>query len=196
MRAGQPRIRRLRPNGALLSVAAKWLTSGGYVFHLPGRDQRGPGAGESNGRPKPRWWRGNSPNTRDTDTGVRPACKARLVGQTARIDGRWAISSQRGNLHLSRPRPASCDVGKIATPDSILLKPGPLSDAGACSDDAAQRQRALNFFDKPNSLWEGRYLNMGADISATHHEWFDGNGYPKGLCGWGHSPGRPYLRYC
>jgi len=75
------------------------------------------------------------------------------------------------------------DIGKIGIPDSVLLKPGRLSDRefevmkahttiGAETLDAAVRQ-----FPSAN------FLLMARDVSLTHHERFDGTGYPQGLAG-------------
>jgi HD-GYP domain-containing protein (c-di-GMP phosphodiesterase class II) len=68
------------------------------------------------------------------------------------------------------------DVGKIAIPDETLLKPGPLDD-----DEWQVMQQHVRF---------GEMIVKGiAEISdaiepvATHHERFDGNGYPRGLKG-------------
>jgi putative two-component system response regulator len=75
------------------------------------------------------------------------------------------------------------DIGKVGIPDSILLKPGQLTDRefeimkqhaliGAETLEAAARQ------------YPGvAYLRMARDIAAGHHERFDGSGYPKGLVG-------------
>ena len=75
------------------------------------------------------------------------------------------------------------DIGKVGIPDSVLLKPGRLSDRefeimkshatiGAETLDAALRQfRGVKF------------LEMARDIAATHHERFDGSGYPAHLAG-------------
>jgi putative two-component system response regulator len=75
------------------------------------------------------------------------------------------------------------DIGKVGIPDAVLLKPGRLSDRefqmmkqhttiGAETLDAA-----LKMF--PNV----KFLQMARDIAATHHERFDGTGYPNGLAG-------------
>jgi putative two-component system response regulator len=75
------------------------------------------------------------------------------------------------------------DIGKVAIPDCVLLKPGRLSDRefemmkshtmlGAQTLDAALREHP-----------EARFLKMARDIAATHHERFDGTGYPRGLKG-------------
>lgn len=75
------------------------------------------------------------------------------------------------------------DVGKVGIPDFVLLKPGRLSDRefeimkthttiGAQTLDAAV------------SRYPGvEYLRMARDIALTHHERFDGSGYPSGLSG-------------
>jgi len=75
------------------------------------------------------------------------------------------------------------DIGKVGIPDCVLLKPDRLSDAefaimkthasiGAETLDAALRKF-------PNT----RFLQMARDIAATHHERWDGTGYPAGLSG-------------
>jgi putative two-component system response regulator len=68
------------------------------------------------------------------------------------------------------------DVGKIGIPDSILLKPGPL--------DAQEREIIERHSDLGNRmLADGRspVLVLGAQIALSHHERWDGTGYPNGL---------------
>lgn len=75
------------------------------------------------------------------------------------------------------------DIGKVAIPDSILLKPGKLTpDEFEVMKTHALRgaetlEAALQEF--PNA----RFLRMAKDIALTHHEKFDGSGYPLGLAG-------------
>ena len=75
------------------------------------------------------------------------------------------------------------DIGKVAIPDCVLLKPGRLSDRefeimkshaimGAQTLDAALRQHP-----------EAGFLRMARDIAASHHERWDGTGYPNKLKG-------------
>ena len=70
------------------------------------------------------------------------------------------------------------DIGKIGIPDSILLKPGPLTPA---EWDVMKTHTTLG----RNILREGTfpYVQMGALIAQTHHECWDGSGYPAGLRG-------------
>jgi putative two-component system response regulator len=70
------------------------------------------------------------------------------------------------------------DVGKIGIPDKILLKPGKLD-----KDEWGVM--------KQHTIWGGRILEGGGEgfvklaeiIALTHHEKWDGSGYPKGLKG-------------
>src|SRR3546814_1295750 len=77
------------------------------------------------------------------------------------------------------------DIGKVGVPDSILLKPGYLSDAErlemrmhpliggsvlrACAGQLPGGSRDL--------------FKVAIDIAEGHHEWFDGSGYPAGSRG-------------
>ncbi len=70
------------------------------------------------------------------------------------------------------------DVGKIAIPDRILLKPGPL--------DAGEREIVETHAEIGHRMLSGsggEMLDLAASIAWTHHEHFDGNGYPRGLTG-------------
>jgi response regulator RpfG family c-di-GMP phosphodiesterase/DNA-binding CsgD family transcriptional regulator len=70
------------------------------------------------------------------------------------------------------------DIGKIAVPDSILLKRGPLT---LREFDVVKRHPQMGY----RLLAEGssRVLLLGAQIALTHHERWDGSGYPAGLAG-------------
>lgn len=70
------------------------------------------------------------------------------------------------------------DIGKIAIPDAILMKPGPLDE----DEWRIMRTHTLHgariLANSPN-----RILQVAEEIARTHHEWFDGSGYPAGLKG-------------
>lgn len=70
------------------------------------------------------------------------------------------------------------DIGKVGTPDHILLKPGRLDP----DEMAIMKEHAQNGY---NILCESsaENLQLGALIALSHHEKFDGSGYPKGLSG-------------
>jgi putative two-component system response regulator len=68
------------------------------------------------------------------------------------------------------------DIGKLGVPDEILLKPGALSDPERrlMERHAAIGHRILEDSGTP-------LLDLAASIALTHHEWYDGSGYPQGL---------------
>jgi putative two-component system response regulator len=68
------------------------------------------------------------------------------------------------------------DVGKIGIPDSILLKPGPLT-----ADEFETIKQHTVIGERILKGSPHRMLKMGAVIAATHHERWDGSGYPAGL---------------
>jgi len=79
---------------------------------------------------------------------------------------------------LIRAASALHDVGKIAIPDRILLKPGPLT--------AAERRDMERHAGIGHALLSGsssELLEVAAVIALTHHERYDGRGYPRGLAG-------------
>jgi HD-GYP domain-containing protein (c-di-GMP phosphodiesterase class II)/methanogenic corrinoid protein MtbC1 len=70
------------------------------------------------------------------------------------------------------------DVGKVAIPDSILLKPGPLTHE--------ERKIVETHTEEGHRLVRGSsssILDMAATIALSHQEKWDGTGYPRGLAG-------------
>ena len=70
------------------------------------------------------------------------------------------------------------DIGKIGIPDSILLKPGPLTPR----ETEIMRTHPRIGYDILKGS-PSKYLSMGAIIALGHHERYDGTGYPNGLHG-------------
>ena len=70
------------------------------------------------------------------------------------------------------------DVGKIGIPDSVLLKPGKLTP-----EEYAVIKTHTDIGYKILSGSERVLLREAATIAYTHHERWDGNGYPRGLAG-------------
>lgn len=68
------------------------------------------------------------------------------------------------------------DVGKIGIPDSILLKPGELT-----SDEFEIMKQHTLIGGKILENSKTGFIRLGEIIALTHHEWWNGNGYPKGL---------------
>lgn len=74
------------------------------------------------------------------------------------------------------------DIGKVAIPDSILLNPGRLSD-----DEfdylRSHTIRGSELLDDFTGVWSEEYIKIGKEICRSHHERYDGKGYPDGLVG-------------
>ncbi|MCW8840940.1 MAG: response regulator [Gammaproteobacteria bacterium] len=70
------------------------------------------------------------------------------------------------------------DIGKIGIPDHILLKPGELT-----ADEWAIMKQHSIIGHSILADSESRFIQAGAIIALSHHERFDGTGYPYGLIG-------------
>ena len=110
---------------------------------------------------------------RDDSTGEH----TRRVGQASTLIAlrlgwtkeRAAILGTASRLH---------DVGKIGVPDRILLKPGRLEP-----DELAQMQRHVTIGARILSGGDSELLRLAEEIALSHHERWDGGGYPLGLRG-------------
>ncbi len=100
---------------------------------------------------------------------------------------RIGMYAKRLSQHLGMPdefvndisvASAMHDVGKIGIPDSVLLKPGPLTaeEFTVIKQHTTIGERILQ--GSPHGM-----IKMSAIIAATHHERWDGTGYPRGLKG-------------
>jgi putative two-component system response regulator len=124
--------------------------------------------------------------SRDTDTGAhleRVRTYSRIIAEhlskQPKLHG--AVNADFVRLiYLTSPLH---DIGKVAIPDSVLLKPGPLTHdefeimKAHTTKGAATLEAALREYPTAG------YLRMARDIAASHHEWYDGTGYPEGLAG-------------
>lgn len=84
-----------------------------------------------------------------------------------------------GQVRLLRIAAPMHDVGKIAIADRILGKPGPLT-----ADERAEMQRHTIIGHEILDGTDNELLDVAATIARTHHERFDGSGYPEGLAGY------------
>jgi putative two-component system response regulator len=112
-------------------------------------------------------------DSRDHDTGVHITRMSRLCAHLALAAG----ADQRVADMLLNAAPMH-DVGKIGIPDHILLKPGKL--------DSEEWEIMRNHSAIGAELLAGSrspVVQMGEVIALTHHERWDGSGYPRGLKG-------------
>lgn len=110
---------------------------------------------------------------RDSDTGGHVERMSRYSELIAQELG-WSTERCR-ELWLAA---ALHDVGKVAVPDAILLKPGPLT----MEERGIMQRHCQAGFDMLTGS-DSALLNLAADIALTHHERYDGAGYPSGLSG-------------
>ncbi len=99
----------------------------------------------------------------------------RRVTETALHLARAMGMSEAALVHMRRGILLH-DMGKMGIPDTILLKPGPLTD----EETKIMRMHTQYAFDMLAPI---NYLRPALDIPASHHEKWDGTGYPRGLKG-------------
>ncbi|UTW09069.1 DUF3369 domain-containing protein [Pseudomonas benzenivorans] len=123
---------------------------------------------------------------RDCDTGDHVLRVERWTARTAkRMAERGDYPEQLTRRFLELVGMASIlhDVGKVATPDLVLFKPGVHDDS---QREVMRRHASIGaaILQRSARMVEGQsYLSIGAEIAAGHHEHYDGNGYPGGLKG-------------
>lgn len=96
----------------------------------------------------------------------------RVTELTVQLARRMGI--REANLIHVRRGTLMHDIGKMAIPDSILLKPGPLTP----EEWVIMRQHPVHAYEL---LYPITYLRPALDIPYDHHEKWDGSGYPRGL---------------
>ncbi len=132
---------------------------------------------------------------RDNETGNHVVRVGRYVGIIARelgfSDERVDLLEHAAQLH---------DVGKIGIPDSILLKPGKLEpeEFEKMQKHASFGRKVIQRLSEPEfDAWKKHaqigaemldvvrspIIELAASIALTHHEKWDGSGYPLGLAG-------------
>jgi len=110
---------------------------------------------------------------RDTDTGdhvARVSSLVRTIAESLGCDPGWCrMIELASTMH---------DIGKVSVPDAVLLKPGPLSP----DEYELIRRHCQHGY----SILEGSssdVVQLAAEIAISHHEHWDGRGYPHGLRG-------------
>ena len=74
------------------------------------------------------------------------------------------------------------DVGKISIPDAILCKPGKLTPE-EFDIMKTHCEKGVEIIRMMEGKWSRDYIDMGINICLSHHEKWDGRGYPNGLKG-------------
>ncbi len=110
---------------------------------------------------------------RDDDT----ADHIRRISRTSALMAA-AMGMDRQRVELIQHASPMHDIGKIGIPDNILRKPGPLT---AKERQIVEQHPDIGghiLSDPPNDL-----IAAARDVALTHHERWDGKGYPRGLSG-------------
>jgi putative two-component system response regulator len=125
--------------------------------------------------------------TRDPETGnhiQRTQNYVHLLAERLRHHPRFSSFLSRHNIDLLTKSAPLHDIGKVGIPDSILLKPGPLT-----TDEweimKTHAKLGSDAIEKAESDAEMRldFLVLAKEIAHWHHEKWDGSGYPDGLAG-------------
>lgn len=75
------------------------------------------------------------------------------------------------------------DIGKVSIPDHVLLKPGRLDDREFEIMKTHAAQGGATLGSALAQYPDAGFLQMARDIALSHHERFDGDGYPQGIAG-------------
>lgn len=116
---------------------------------------------------------GQAAEYKDNETGlhvIRMSHYTRIIAQQLDADSDWVqLVFQAAPMH---------DVGKIGIPDSILSKPGKLTD-----EEWRIMRKHPEYGAEIIGNHPSRLLSMAREIALTHHEKWDGTGYPYNLSG-------------
>jgi len=110
---------------------------------------------------------------RDDDTGQHVVRVATMVGRLAQVLG---LTVEQIEL-MERAAPLH-DLGKVGIPDRILLKPGRLD-----AEEVLEMRRHTEIGASILANGRSAVMRMAEEIARTHHERWDGTGYPRGLSG-------------
>jgi len=124
---------------------------------------------------------------RDNETGGhirRTQIYVRVLAKSLSEDPRYQQVLSDELIDLLHKTAPLHDIGKVGIPDDILRKPGPLTDEEfevvkthtVIGRDALARVEALEWGDIP-------FLQVAKELTMSHHERWDGTGYPEGRRG-------------
>jgi response regulator RpfG family c-di-GMP phosphodiesterase len=124
--------------------------------------------------------------TRDPDTGEhirRTQNYIRLLAEDLKNRPRFSTFLDRETIDLLYKSAPLHDIGKVGVSDRILLKPGRLTD----QEFEEMKQHTIygrnTILAAERKLGNTSFLRIAREIAYTHHERWDGSGYPEGLKG-------------
>jgi len=122
--------------------------------------------------------------TRDNETGGhirRTQNYVKILAETLRENEEYRPSLDAESIRLIHKSAPLHDIGKVGVPDKILLKPGKLTDEefDEMKKHAVYGRDAILMAEE--SLGSNSFLRFAREIAYTHHEKWNGTGYPQGL---------------
>lgn len=123
---------------------------------------------------------------KDSDTGEHVGRVARMTEEIAWIlhqEGRHATVLTASFMEQIGMASVLHDVGKVAIPDCILLKNGKLDEAERAEMELHTVYGSTILAKAARYAEESNYLILGGEIARSHHERWDGEGYPDRLQG-------------
>jgi len=124
--------------------------------------------------------------TRDNETGahiLRTQRYVRALAMRLRDHPRFRAELSDEAIELMYKSAPLHDVGKVGIPDAILLKPGKLTDEEWAVMRTHPQLGASALQTAEDALGSNSFLRYAREIALTHHEKWDGSGYPAGLVG-------------
>ena len=124
--------------------------------------------------------------SRDPETGAhieRVQSYARLLAQYLSTTEQYHDLIDTEFVRLIYQTSPLHDIGKVGIPDNVLLKPGKLTDQEMSIMRTHVTLGAQTLEASLQRFPGVRFLQMARDIAATHHERWDGKGYPTGIAG-------------
>lgn len=124
--------------------------------------------------------------TRDNETGMhirRTQSYVRLLADELRARGHYTDLLNDDTIKLMEKSAPLHDIGKVGIPDAVLLKPGKLTpeEFEIIKDHPTLGKNALEGAE--NMLGSTSFLRFAKEIAYSHHEKWNGSGYPQGLAG-------------
>lgn len=125
---------------------------------------------------------------RNQETGshiIRTQEYVRILAEYLKVHPRFSPYLDTDTIDLIYKSAPLHDIGKIAVPDLILLKPGKLTleEFEEIKLHTVYGRDAILRAEKGLGSIKSSFLSLAKEIAYTHHEKWDGSGYPQGLSG-------------
>lgn len=124
--------------------------------------------------------------TRDSDTGhhiERVQTYSKMIAQRMKDANMIPVPIPVDFIDTVYQTAALHDIGKVGTPDAILLKPGALSEEEFAEMKKHSDLGARTLVAVQKRFPDNQFLCMGVEVARSHHEQWNGSGYPDSLRG-------------